>query len=608
MRFRRCHLAFCALALVFLALPRMVQSQSLTTAASYRSHLWGESFHGDHPCRFGCCRALCWRDPHATRSLTPCSALTRPTALPRCAGFRALIGSSDPNSKFKGPADCLSLGRPYTPVEFLNHFMEVLGGNGIRYVGAMNVSPQVRERAQHLADTLNQNNRAPGFHASSEVAAIRVETVNGTFVIEQRLTAWVECRQRSGGGALQGGGCSATVDVLRAPKGKLDALAQLVDSHDLTKLVHDDQWLQRVMQTQQQRAQEQFAALREQAARGSAMLRQQYEQFNATMQRNHEAFMAQQQSQFESSMRNANASMNARSTIASDWVDYPLDQQTVTGSGGTVKISNAYTQTWSNGQGQWFQTNDPNSQSKRRSIRELDTADESPRRRDSVLMSAAAGSGAQVSARTGLDRCLALVVRYWSFNMTLVHNRGTDWPGFGYSKQEKAELEDLAGAVRASEFYIWLFLFVVITLAIFAAIAAAGFNCLLNAIGGEQNMARTPESMFFLMLALVALASLSIGFPAAMLPASALAGRFYGVRDSDLPDRQTTAHYFRKLWFQITRIGDYRGGCAVCRLDVRSERFQVFRDSKARASAVIARSGRAYSRLLFLPPQPACGS
>ncbi len=169
-------------------------------------------------------------------------------------------------------------------------------------------------------------------------------------------------------------------------------------------------------------------------------------------------------------------------------------------------------------------------------------------------MSAAATASAQAGARSGLNRCLALVVRYWSFNMTMVHNRGTDWPGFGYSKEEKAELQNLAGAVRAGEFYIWLFIFVAIAIAIFAATAAAGFECLLNAIGGEQNMARTPESMFFLMLALVALASLSIGFPAAMLPASALTGRFYGVQDSDLPDRQTTAHYFRKLWFQITRI------------------------------------------------------
>jgi hypothetical protein len=63
---------------------------------------------------------------------------------------------------------------------------------------------------------------------------------------------------------------------------------------------------------------------------------------------------------FQSAMTNANASMNARSTAASDWVDYALDQQTVAGAGGTAKVSSAYSQTWTNGT-QWYQTNDPNS-------------------------------------------------------------------------------------------------------------------------------------------------------------------------------------------------------------------------------------------------------
>jgi len=52
--------------------------------------------------------------------------------------------------------------------------------------------------------------------------------------------------------------------------------------------------------------------------------------------------------------------MNARTTAASDWVDYALDQQTVNGSGGTVKVSSAYSHTWSNGQNQWYQTNNSN--------------------------------------------------------------------------------------------------------------------------------------------------------------------------------------------------------------------------------------------------------
>jgi 1,2-phenylacetyl-CoA epoxidase PaaB subunit len=97
----------------------------------------------------------------------------------------------------------------------------------------------------------------------------------------------------------------------------------------------------------------------------------------ASSQRNHEAFMQQQESSyrthqaqmaqsassFHSAMNNANNAMNARSTASSDWVDYALDQQTVTGQGGTVKVSSSYSQTWSSTVGNqttWYQTNDPN--------------------------------------------------------------------------------------------------------------------------------------------------------------------------------------------------------------------------------------------------------
>jgi hypothetical protein len=71
--------------------------------------------------------------------------------------------------------------------------------------------------------------------------------------------------------------------------------------------------------------------------------------------------MQQQESQFESAMNNANASMNAQSTAASDWVDYSLDHETVMNpDGSTTKVSSGYSQTWTNGS-QWYQTNLPNS-------------------------------------------------------------------------------------------------------------------------------------------------------------------------------------------------------------------------------------------------------
>jgi hypothetical protein len=208
---------------------------------------------------------------------------------------------------------------------------------------------------------MNANNRTPGFHATVDTAALRVETVNGSFVIEQRVRVWLGCRTNSQAGVFSGGGCDAHVDVLRAPKGKLDALVALVDAHDLTRPTGDDQWKMAYLQRQSRENADRLRNLTETETRQANMLHTQYEQIQQTMNRNHEAFMAQQESQFHSAMNNANNAMNARTTAASDWVDYSLDQQTVNGSGGLAKVSSSYSQTWSNGQNQWFQTNNPNS-------------------------------------------------------------------------------------------------------------------------------------------------------------------------------------------------------------------------------------------------------
>jgi hypothetical protein len=94
----------------------------------------------------------------------------------------------------------------------------------------------------------------------------------------------------------------------------------------------------------------------------------------------------------------------------------------------------------------------------------------------------------------------------------------------------------------------------VVAIAIFVVIVIAGLSCLTYVTGGDQNMANTPAALFYLVLALMMVVSLTVGLPAAMLPSAALVGRWFRVKDEDLPDPATTAHYFHKLWFQITRI------------------------------------------------------
>jgi hypothetical protein len=262
---------------------------------------------------------------------------------------------------FRPVNGCLGYTGAMTAADFLKHYLEMVASNGMHVVGPMGLGAAYQQRVAGVAQ--NMNHIAANIHGSADAAAVRIETVNGTFIIEQRLRVYVECRIAASGPDTNGGGCSAHVDVERAPKGKLDALCDLVDSHDLVRTPHEDAWLQRVQQASAQRAREDQARLTQQEQASQAMLKKQFDDFMATSQRNHEAFMAQQESSFRSSMNNANAAMNARTTAASDWVDYALDQQTVVGQGGMAKVSSSYSHTWSStvgNQTQWFQTNDPN--------------------------------------------------------------------------------------------------------------------------------------------------------------------------------------------------------------------------------------------------------
>lgn len=262
---------------------------------------------------------------------------------------------------FHSPLGCMDIGHTLTAEEFLKRYEEMVAHEGIHIVGPMPVGAAYQRRVEGVAN--NMNHISPDIQGSATAAAVRVETRNGSFVIEQRFRAYVECRVSKRTGMASGGGCSAHVDVVRAPQGKLDALCALVDAHDLVRTPHEDAWLQRALQTQAARNRQRMEQLTRQEQASSAMLKKQSDDFMASQRRNHEAFMAQQESSFHSSMNNANNAMNARSTASSDWVDYALDQQTVAGPGGYAKVSSSYNQTWSStvgNQTQWYQTNDPN--------------------------------------------------------------------------------------------------------------------------------------------------------------------------------------------------------------------------------------------------------
>ncbi len=268
-----------------------------------------------------------------------------------------------PNFKGANTTGCIPVTQQMTAAQFLQYYVQTIPG-GVHVVGAMPVPANYQQQWQKFAATVNSTySSAPGdlrSTVSADTAALRIETVNGSFVVEERLRTVVMCTLNNNPGIMNGGTCWSRVDELTAPHGKLDALVQLVDSNNLPNAQPTPQWEQAVFARQQQQAQAQMAMLRRVQLAEENALNSEFAQFRNMMNQNHAAFMQQQESQFDSAMNNANAEMNAQSTAASDWVDYALDQQTVSGPSGAANVSSAYSQTWTNGS-QWYQTNDPNS-------------------------------------------------------------------------------------------------------------------------------------------------------------------------------------------------------------------------------------------------------
>ena len=267
-----------------------------------------------------------------------------------------------PNFKGVNTTGCIPVTQQMTAAEFLQYYVNTIPG-GVHVVGTMPVPSAYQQQWQTYAQQVNAvYSKAAGDLSSTvtaDTAALRVETVDGSFVVEERLRVVVVCTLNNNPGIMYGGKCWARVDELTAPEGKLDALVAVVDGANMPNSQGIAKWQQAVLARQQQQAKAQMAMLMKVQKAEENALNSEFQQFSKMMNQNHAAFMQQQESQFEHAMNNANAQMNAQSAAASDWVDYALDQQTVAGPGGAANVSSSYSETWTNGT-QYYQTNDPN--------------------------------------------------------------------------------------------------------------------------------------------------------------------------------------------------------------------------------------------------------
>lgn len=258
------------------------------------------------------------------------------------------------------PPGCLPIFAPINAAQFVQLYAQHL--RGVRIVGAAPVAPALqatvarnaakarRRLAQsHMGRLLAQ--RGISQRITADAASLRLKTDSGRY--DGLLTAEVTCDARNGGSS---GNCSATTQLLLTPVGKLGEVSRLVAS--LPSVQWDPHWkaalhsvtrreFASIENANQRQANTRLRnAAREDQARSNASHRA-FMQQQATQRREHDAFLGQMRSSTQRSMNNANAAMNARSTAASDWTDYALDQQTVRGANGTYKTSSQYTNVWS---------------------------------------------------------------------------------------------------------------------------------------------------------------------------------------------------------------------------------------------------------------------
>ncbi|MGA8035566.1 MAG: hypothetical protein WB985_06300 [Candidatus Acidiferrales bacterium] len=273
----------------------------------------------------------------------------------------------------KANKDCLPLQGPLGAQDFLKYLASAMK---VEYVADEPVPEELQEKVHKQAADLTAA-LAGGYLKTtdtSEIARAIVRYKNGTFEMKGLFVVRIDCAENILPGMksqLRGVAdrpsttthhCTAGVRYTVAPENRFAAIRKMWDAPDLGGRMLDD-WQQAWVERNREQAQQIMNAS---IVRTNAAMQAQQQQFNhdqAVRQQMHEQFLATMQRGTDMSMARTQASMNARSTSTSDWVDYALDQKTVVdpNTGQLKKVSNSFTHTWVDSTGKVsYQTNDPN--------------------------------------------------------------------------------------------------------------------------------------------------------------------------------------------------------------------------------------------------------
>jgi hypothetical protein len=291
------------------------------------------------------------------------------------------VYGSGPNLKTMEKSDCLPLKGPMSAQDFLKY---LAGTMHVAYVSDEPV-PEAISAKVHQTRQAAEDDIAPKYAAAHmtppkstlQLARAIVTSKNGTFPMKGRLDVTIDCTesvfkgppmvvgrppQLVAGPSTTLDQCTAHVDYYSAPENQFAAVIRQMDATNMEPK-SDEVWKQAWIQRsagQAQRTMDTISRMSEQARQASA---QQFNHDQAVRQQMHDQFLSTMAEGTQRSMDRAQANMNARATVASDWVDYALDRQTVADptTGQVTKVSNAYKDTWIDTSGKnSFQANDSN--------------------------------------------------------------------------------------------------------------------------------------------------------------------------------------------------------------------------------------------------------
>jgi hypothetical protein len=266
----------------------------------------------------------------------------------------------------KPTTGCLPQNGPMSAQELLQHVAKMMG---LDYAGPDAVPAalaqgvrQYQEAAANPSPFWAQHNLTPPKNTYDAAAAV-VRYSKGGVAMRGRLTTFVQCTENSHAGfakidmshpgqpihTVNSGPsvvnkCTADISYLTAPEGQFAALVRIWDAPGMGFATNKDwgnAWVkrkaeegQRITDAMIKGSWDRFNAQQKEIAHSMAVQQQQHDQFLDTMARG-----------TQMSMDRAGEAMQARTTAASDVVDFALDRQTVmdTNTGRIYKVSNQLT-------------------------------------------------------------------------------------------------------------------------------------------------------------------------------------------------------------------------------------------------------------------------